>query len=188
IGDCIGELRQKDNDYVNRVYDKLVAANDKLAEEFRIKLGRPPLAQDWAPGKVFYTGDVATHAGSTYQARRDTCQPVDSNDWVCIARAGRDGRDARGAKGDPGEKGDIGFPGLRGERGECGRPGKDAPKIVDWAIDPAHYTAYPILSDGSGGPKLELRELFRQFCDEAIVPAIESAVSAAMKNGRGSAF
>jgi hypothetical protein len=44
--------------------------------------------------------------------------------------------------------------GLRGEAG---------PSIQSWQIDRTHYTATPILSDGTRGPALELRALFEQF-------------------------
>jgi hypothetical protein len=39
--------------------------------------------------------------------------------------------------------------------------------IRDWKIDRARYVATPVMSDGSEGPPLELRELFQQFLTEA---------------------
>src|SRR5262249_34117114 len=81
---------------IKALRDEFNAAMNKLREEFRTKLGRAPLVQDWAPGKVFYLGDVASHAGSTYQAKRDTCQPVTSaDDWTLLAGRGQDGVNGR---------------------------------------------------------------------------------------------
>jgi hypothetical protein len=77
------------------VRSEVANADEKLRDELRIKLGRAPLAKTWQPGTVFYLGDIASCDGATYQAKRDTCQPVTSDDWVCIARGGKDGRDAR---------------------------------------------------------------------------------------------
>ena len=38
--------------------------------------------------------------------------------------------------------------------------------MASWKLDRARYTATPIMSDGSQGPALELRDLFKQFQDE----------------------
>jgi hypothetical protein len=75
--------------------------------------------------------------------------------WQLIAAAGRDGRN--GATGPRGE---------RGERGSIGPRGELAPTITGWRVDPAAYAAVPLLSDGSEGAPLELRDLFKQFFDE----------------------
>jgi hypothetical protein len=45
----------------------------------------------WEEGSVCYAGDVVTHGGATWQARRDTAQAPGTGDWTCVARAGRDG-------------------------------------------------------------------------------------------------
>jgi hypothetical protein len=56
--------------------------------------GKLPLAKTWEPGRVFYSGDVVVHGGATYQCLRDTGQSVThADDWICLARAGRDGCD-----------------------------------------------------------------------------------------------
>jgi hypothetical protein len=39
--------------------------------------------------------------------------------------------------------------------------------ISGWKIDRARYLATPLMSDGSDGPPLELRELFEQFLTDA---------------------
>jgi hypothetical protein len=56
--------------------------------------GKLPLAKSWEPGRVFYSGDVVVHGGATYQCLRDTGRSVThADDWICLARAGRDGLD-----------------------------------------------------------------------------------------------
>ena len=74
----------------------------------------------------------------------------------------------RGERGLPGERGEKGLPGERGEKGERGERGAapSAPNLASWKLDRARYTATPIMSDGSQGPALELRDLFKQFQDE----------------------
>ena len=62
------------------------------------------------------------------------------------AAAGNDGRD-----------------GATGERGSIGPRGEPAPAITGWRVDRAAYAAVPLLSDGSEGAPLELRDLFKQF-------------------------
>jgi hypothetical protein len=62
-----------------------------LRKQFRTDLGRLPIIKDFRPQTVHYEGDIVTCNGATYQARCDTGEPVTSQDWICIARAGRDG-------------------------------------------------------------------------------------------------
>jgi hypothetical protein len=52
-----------------------------------------PAVKSWRSGEVHYDGDVVAHDGATYQALRDTARSLDSADWLCIARSGRDGAD-----------------------------------------------------------------------------------------------
>src|SRR4249920_1105317 len=49
-----------------------------------------PVARDWVPDTVHYAGTVVVHAGATWQATRDTGQAPGHQDWVCLARPGRD--------------------------------------------------------------------------------------------------
>jgi hypothetical protein len=63
----------------------------------------------------------------------------------------------------PGKRGQQGPPGARGEKGDRGPPGQSAPSIVNWIVERASYSVVPILSDGTEGPRLELRPLFEQF-------------------------
>jgi hypothetical protein len=53
-------------------------------------------AKEWKSGKVFYKGNVVTHAGGTFQAQRDTShEPGSHIDWVCLAAGGSDGTAGR---------------------------------------------------------------------------------------------
>jgi hypothetical protein len=54
--------------------------------------GKLPLVRVWNDG-IHYEGDIVTHDGSTWQAQRDTGRSAPHEDWICLARSGRDGRD-----------------------------------------------------------------------------------------------
>jgi hypothetical protein len=69
--------------------------------------------------------------------------------------------------------------GPRGRKGERGPRGEATPTIISWVLDRARYTAVPTMSDGTQGAVLELRELFVQFNEEAVLPAVDSAASTA---------
>ena len=63
----------------------------------------------------------------------------------------------------PGKRGHQGPRGERGEKGDRGPPGQSAPFVASWMVERASYSVVPILSDGTEGPRLELRPLFEQF-------------------------
>jgi hypothetical protein len=75
---------------IAEVREELRTATSKLQE----RAARLPLVKSWKPDTVHYLGDVVVCDGSVYQAKRDTGRPVTSDDWICIARGGKDGRDA----------------------------------------------------------------------------------------------
>ena len=56
--------------------------------------GRLRKVKDWSEG-VHYEGDLVIRDGSMYQCVKDTGRPPPHEDWVCLARAGRDGRTPR---------------------------------------------------------------------------------------------
>ena len=93
--------------------------------------------------------------GSSFVALRDSPGTCPGSGWQLIAAAGTDGKD--GATGPQGE---------RGEHGSIGPRDEPAPTITGWRVDRAAYAAVPLLSDGSEGAPVELRGLFKQFCDE----------------------
>jgi len=115
------------------------------------------------PGEVPYVGDVCglfdatrdyrkfdlvTLHGAEWRAKRDTPGPLPGDGWAMASEAGR--------RGKPGEK---------GERGERGPAGERGASIAGWTV--REFRAVPIMSDGSVGPALELRELFEQYHAEA---------------------
>lgn len=57
--------------------------------------GKLPIISNFVADKVYYASEVVVHEGSCYQALRDTGRDVTTDDWVCLARAGRDGVDGR---------------------------------------------------------------------------------------------
>jgi hypothetical protein len=52
-----------------------------------------PVARLWQPDVVHYEGTVVAFDGATFQAVKDTGRDPHSDDWICLATAGRDGRD-----------------------------------------------------------------------------------------------
>ncbi len=50
------------------------------------------LARAYSGDGVNYRGDVVTHLGGSYQAKRDTGRAPPHEDWVCLAQPGRDAR------------------------------------------------------------------------------------------------
>jgi hypothetical protein len=66
----------------------------------------------------------------------------------------------QGRAGRPGEKGEPGLRGLKGEKRDA------APAVVEWRIASIDYVIVPFLSDGTAGPKLDLRPLFERYLIE----------------------
>ena len=97
--------------------------------------------------------DVVARNGGSFVALKDVPGPCPGAGWQLLAS--------------PGKRGIAGPKGERGERGAKGDPGLSGTTICDWKIDRARYLATPLMSDGSEGPPLELRELFQQFLTEA---------------------
>lgn len=115
------------------------------------------------PGEVPYVGevcglfdatrdyrkfDLVTLHGAEWRAKRDTPGPLPGDGWAMASEAGRRGKN--------GEKGD------RGERGPAGERGAS---IAGWTV--REFRAVPVMSDGSSGAPLDLRELFEQYHAEA---------------------
>jgi hypothetical protein len=79
---------------------------------------------------------------------------------------------ARGPEGKTGPQGPRGMTGAKGEYGARGPEGKTGPQgkpgatIVKWEIDRKCYSIWPVMSDGTTGPALELRGLFEQFVSD----------------------
>lgn len=94
--------------------------------------------------------DVVTLNSSWFVARRDNPGPCPGADW----QSGPTGK-----RGPPGEKG-------VGETGPKGEPGLPAREWIGARIDRRSYAIIPMLSDGSEGPEISVRELFEQFIIE----------------------
>jgi collagen triple helix repeat protein len=59
--------------------------------------GKLPVVRSWAD-QIHYEGDVVTFDGGTWQAGCDTGRAPPHEDWVPLARAGRDGKDGASFK------------------------------------------------------------------------------------------
>jgi hypothetical protein len=115
--------------------------------------GRSPTVRGtFDPNKTYTRLDIVAFNKCSFIARHDEPGPCPGDGWQLIA--------AEGARG---EKGSSGPRGAQGAKGEKGDPGLT---IVGWQVDRAKYQAVPVMSDGSEGPPLELRGLFKQFDDE----------------------
>jgi hypothetical protein len=101
----------------------------------------------YEPGADYRAGDIVMRNSSSFVALVDN-PPGDcpGEGWQLWAGAGKRGKD--------------GLPGTRGERGLPGEPGAVQ---VGWRVDPRAYAAVPVMSDGSEGAPLVLRDLFEQF-------------------------
>lgn len=98
----------------------------------------------YTEGAAYKRFDLVAFNGGEWRAKRDDPGPLPGDGWALSAKQGKPGQ--RGEKGD------------RGERGPSGPAG---PKIVEWVI--SGYQAVPVLSDGSAGPALNVREILELY-------------------------
>ena len=103
----------------------------------------------------YHRNDVVACNGGSFIALKDAPGPCPGSGWQLVASPGK-----RGVAGLKGERGE------RGAKGDKGDPGPSAQTIRGWHIDRERYVATPVMSDGSIGPALELRDLFQQFYNE----------------------
>jgi hypothetical protein len=96
--------------------------------------------------------DIVALNGGSFLALHDKPGVCPGPGWQLLCAQGK-----RGATGDPGPRGPIGV---------AGAPGHDGEIIIGWAVDRTSYTVTPVMSDGTSGPPLNLRELFVQFQDD----------------------
>jgi hypothetical protein len=97
--------------------------------------------------------DVVTLDSKWFVAKKDNPGACPGPGWKAGPGIGKTGR--------PGERGG------QGERGPKGEAGQSAPAITGWEVAADSYEVVPIMSDGSDGPAISLRELFAQFQGEA---------------------
>ena len=107
----------------------------------------PNVRGTFKTGESYRAFDIVALNGGTFIARRDYPGDCPGEGWQLMSTPGRRGQQ-----------------GPRGERGPAGPAG---PTIQSWRINCECYQATPLMSDGSEGPRLELRPLFEQFHNEA---------------------
>jgi hypothetical protein len=119
-----------------------------------------PPGEPGPPGPVPYVGevrglydaarlyrvfDLVSWHGSEWRARHDDPGPLPGDGWALSGQAGSRGK--------------------AGDRGERGPPGPSGATIVDWAIE--DYRAAPIMSDGTTGAVLDVRNFFELYYGES---------------------
>jgi hypothetical protein len=104
----------------------------------------------FVPNQQYKALDVVTLDSKWFVAKQDDPGMCPGPGWKAGPGIGRTGK-----------------PGERGAQGPKGDIGVTAPTIVEWDIRVKTYEAFPLMSDGTLGPPLPLRELFAQFQEEA---------------------
>lgn len=99
------------------------------------------------PERAYRKFDLVSWHGSEWRARQDDPGTLPGDGWALSGQAG-----SRGKTGDKGE---------RGDRGLAGPPG---PTIAAW--ETRDFRIVPVMSDGSIGPPLDLREFFEAYHNE----------------------
>jgi hypothetical protein len=100
-------------------------------------------------------------AAKTYQA----FDVVTKNSMWFVAVKDNPG-DCPGTGWQGGPVGKAGKPGERGEKGSRGEQGPAGREIIAWSVDNKNYSIVPIMSDGSHGEVVVLRDLFERFLAE----------------------
>jgi hypothetical protein len=94
MGEVLAENRKRAEAEVKKQFeDERQSVDAKLAElEARLKSipGKLPVVKAWQPESVVYQAEMVSHNGSLWQAKRDTAQKPGGQDWVLVARHGRD--------------------------------------------------------------------------------------------------
>jgi hypothetical protein len=101
----------------------------------------------YTEGAAYKQFDLVAFNGGEWRAKRDDPGPLPGDGWALSAKQGK-----------PGQRGE------KGERGERGPSGPAGPKIIEWVI--SGYQAVPMLSDGTAGPALNVREILELYHTE----------------------
>lgn len=96
------------------------------------------------PGRQYRKFDLVAFNGAEWRAKRDDPGPVPGDGWALSASQGKAGR-----------------PGERGPKGDPGPAGPPGATIAGWTV--AEYRVVPVMSDGSEGPAIDMRELFELY-------------------------
>jgi hypothetical protein len=156
-GDWVEARFNEERDFTRDLMGAVIAElSDSLRDEFNKAIGllraqRSLSVVGTYDGTVRYRAlDVVALNGASFAAKRDDPGPCPGDDWQLVASQGKAGRPGRD--------------------GTDGKAGKDAPRIVDWLVNRESFSCVPIMSNGSRGAPLELRELFQRFLDETEGP------------------
>jgi len=131
---------ERRNDDAQKLYGMMV--ENFLRTGTAIKL--PKVKGTFSHGGCYAALDICVKDGAAWIARRDDPGvPGDGDGWQLLSMRGQ-----RGVAG-----------------GERGPPGLSAmvPRLSEWQINAASFTAIPRCSDGSCGPEMDLRPFFAQF-------------------------
>ena len=109
------------------------------------------IRETFDPKQKYEALDVVTLDNRWFVAKHDDPGDCPGPGWKAGPGIGKTGR--------PGERGAKGEPGPKGETGK-------AFEIARWEIVTARYEAIPIMTDGSHGPTIHLRELFARYQEE----------------------
>jgi hypothetical protein len=104
------------------------------------------VAGTYDPTVKYRALDVVATGGASFCARVDDPGVCPGAGWQLVASQGKKG--------------------AAGRDGADGKNGKDAARITGWLVNREAYSVVPLMSDGSRGAVLELRELFQRFNDE----------------------
>lgn len=99
------------------------------------------------PSRKYRKFDLVSRDGAEWRAKCDNPGQLPGDDWMMTARQGK-----------PGQKGE------RGEQGPIGKPGETI-RIREWIRE--DYRVMPLMSDGTIGPPLDVREFFELYHNEA---------------------
>jgi hypothetical protein len=100
------------------------------------------------PERDYRKYDLVSLGGAEWRARCDAPGPLPGDGWCLSSKAGERGR-----------RGEV------GPRGDPGPRGQPAPVLKEWVI--RDYRVVPVMTDGSLGPPLDLRDLFELYHAEA---------------------
>jgi hypothetical protein len=138
IGDLLAEVARTLVEDLDRRIEQAIASLRPLRNL--------EIAGTYDGSRKYRALDTVALNGASFCARTDDPGSCPGDGWQMIA--------SQGKKGAPGVD------------GRNGRDGRDAPRIESWLINRESYSCVPIMSDGSRGAVLELRELFQRFNDE----------------------
>jgi hypothetical protein len=120
---------------------RLIAAAGRDAKPWRMR-------GTWRGDAAYETGDVVVSDSASFLALTADPGPCPGAGWQMLVAPRR---------GPRGEKGDT------GSRGPVGPPGSTAPVQTAWKVDAEAFVVWPVYSDNTIGPQLDLRDLFVEY-------------------------